>query len=317
MSMTISISVIVPTHDRPVELAATVDALLRQTHLPSELIIVNDGTSELDPSLARKVRSAGVKFLDHHRDVPSSAGSRNCGLELASGDVAVLLDDDVEAPPDFLFHLKALYEADRQGLVAGIGGRYVEPQPPRWTQRVWEILAAALAENRWAPRVSLARYVRLPAPLASRLRPAWRLVGGVMSLRRRVYAAQRFTEAFAGYGLAEDTELSFRLGATEAIFLAPELTVLHRKAATGRPDPYRRGRTYVAHMLYIARRSVQKGAGTWLLLGYHLVGMILLASVWSLLSWRRHNLRLAGGMAAELFNLSCLGRAARRLLCGC
>jgi hypothetical protein len=230
----------------------------------------------------------------------------------------------VEAPPDFLSGLEALYEADRQGIVAGIGGRYVEP-PPRWTQHVWQVLAAALAENRWAPRVSLARYVRLPPPLAGRLRPTWRLVGGVMSLRRRIYATHRFTEAFAGYGLAEDTELSFRLGAMEALFLAPELTVLHRKAATGRPDPYCRGRTYVANMLYIARSSVQGGAGTWLLLGYHLAGMILLASVWSLLSWRRHNLRLARGMVAELWSRlgrACHGvalasRAARRLLCGC
>jgi GT2 family glycosyltransferase len=313
--MTLSISVIVPTHDRPAELAAAIDALLRQSRLPDELIVVNDGIVPLEPSLAPKVRSAGVKFIDHRRDVPSSAASRNRGLELASGHVAVLLDDDVEVPLDFLSRLEALYEADPQGIVAGIGGRYVEPQPPSLPRRMWQALAVALAENRWAPRVSLARYVRLPPPLTGWLRPTWRLVGGVMSLRRRVYATHRFTETFAGYGLAEDTELSFRLGATEALFLAPELAVLHRKAATGRPDPYQRGRTYVAHMLYIARHSVQGGAGTWLLLGYHLAGMILLASVWSLLSWRRHNLLLAGGMAAEI---CCrMGRAARRLLCGC
>ena len=313
--MTLSISVIVPTHDRPDGLAATVESLLRQQRRPDELIVVNDGSCQIDASLSARLRAAGVRFAAERRDVPSAAASRNRGMELAGGDLAVLLDDDVEAPPDFLGRLEALYEADQRGQVAGICGRYVEPQPTRLTSRLWQTLAAAFAENRWAPRVSTARYVRLPQPLARRLVPAWRFVGGVMSLRRRVYTQYRFTEAFAGYSLAEDTELSFRIGATEALFLAPELTVLHRKAATGRPDPYRRGRMYVANMLAIATGSVQGGAGTWLLLGYHLAGMILLASAWSLLSWRRHNMRLAAGMVAEL--LSRLGGAVGRPLCGC
>jgi len=52
-----------------------------------------------------------------------------------------------------------------------------------------------------------------------------------------------------------------------------------------------------------------------LLLGYHLAGMIFLASTWALLSWRPHNLHLAAGMAVELANQA--GRAARRVLCGC
>ena len=68
-------------------------------------------------------------------------------------------------------------------------------------------------------------------------------------------------------------------------------------------------------MLSIARTSVQGGAGTWLLLGYHLGGMMLLASVWALLSWRVHNLQLAAGIATELLDQG--RRAAGRLLCGC
>jgi glycosyltransferase involved in cell wall biosynthesis len=313
--MTLRISVIVPTHDRPDGLAAAVESLLRQTRLPDELIVINDGQADLDASLAARAIQAGVKFLTERRAVASAAASRNRGLELASGDVAVLLDDDVEAPREFLSRLESLYQADQREQVAGICGYYVEPQPPRIPRRVWEAIAAAFAENRWAPRLSAARYVRLPGALARRLRPTWRLVGGVMSLRRRVYATARFTEAFGGYSLAEDTELSFRLGTREALFFAPQLGVLHRKAATGRPDPYRRGRMYAANMLSIARTSVQGGAGTWLLLGYHLVGMIVLASVWALLSRRGHNLQLARGIAAELFG-QCR-QATGRFLCGC
>ncbi|MCJ7544557.1 MAG: glycosyltransferase family 2 protein, partial [Phycisphaerae bacterium] len=199
--MTLRVSVIVPSHDRPEGLAAAVESLLHQTHLPDELIVINDGQADIDASLQARAAAAGVKFLTERRSVPSAAASRNRGLELAGGDVAVLLDDDVEAPPDFLARLESLYEADRQQQVSGICGQYVEPTPPGLPRRVWEAIAGALAENRWAPRVSAARYLRLPPGLLGRVRPAWRLVGGVMSLRRRVYQRYRFTEAFAGYSL--------------------------------------------------------------------------------------------------------------------
>jgi len=309
-----TISVILPTHDRPEGLAQTVESILRQTRLPDELIVVNDGQAEIDQALPAKAEAAGVRFIYRRRSPPSSAASRNCALELATGDIAMLLDDDIVAPGDLLARLEALYAADTGGVVGGICGRYVEQGPTPLPSRVWQAIAAGLAENRWAPRVSAGRYASLPPALRGRLVPTWRLVGGAASLRRRVYEQYRFTEAFGGYSLGEDTEMSFRIGAREALFAAPELTILHVKAPEGRPANYQRGRCYVANMLYIARNSVQRGVGTWLLLGYHLAGMIALAAVWSLLSLRRGNLRLAGGMAAEL--LAAVRGWVGRQLCG-
>ena len=136
-----------------------------------------------------------------------------------------------------------------------------------------------------------------------------------MSLRRKLYRRYRFTEAFGGYSLAEDTELSFRIGATEALFFAPELAVLHRKAATGRPDPYRRGRMYVANMLAIAPRQRAGWGGHLAAAGLSpdrddRAGVGVVAA-----ELAPAQPPLAGGMAAELGTR--LARAAGRLLCGC
>ncbi len=313
--MAMSITVIVPTHDRPDALKRTVESVLAQSRLPDEMIVINDGAEEIDAGLARDVEAAGVRFVDCRRGPPSSAASRNCGLELAGGDVAAMLDDDVVASADFLARLEELYEADAERIVGGICARYVEPARPRLPRRVWQLLAAALAENRWAPRVSAARYAKLPRALRGRLEPTWRFVGGAASLRRRVYQQYRFTEAFGGYSLGEDTELSFRIGAREALFCAPELTVEHVQAAGGRPENYTRGRSYAANMFHIARNATPGGAGTWMLLGYHLAGIIVLAILYSLVGWRRRNLRLAAGLAAGL--MSELRASAGRQLCGC
>jgi glycosyltransferase involved in cell wall biosynthesis len=311
--MALTISVIVPTHDRPQSLAKAIESILAQSRRPDELIVVNDGTQKL-PDEIERVAAAAVPFRCIRRKEASSSASRNAGLAAAFGNVAVMIDDDMVPAADYLSRLAALYEADSAGAVGGIGAVYTLPSPPPLAQRVWDAVAAALAENRWATRRCAARGVSLPPGLRGRLLPARRLPGGAISLRRRVYAAYRFTEAFGGYSLGEDTEFSFRLGRTEALFVAPELVIRHKMPAAGRPEPYLRGRTYAANMLHIARHSVDGGAGTWLLLLYHLVGMALLAAAWGALSLRKKNLRLAAGIAEELARQG--AGALRRLWCG-
>ena len=52
--MTESISVILPTHDRPDSLRRAVRSVLAQSLLPVELIIVNDGDEEIPATRTEK-----------------------------------------------------------------------------------------------------------------------------------------------------------------------------------------------------------------------------------------------------------------------
>lgn len=312
--MTLKVSVIVPTHDRPAALAEAAEAVWAQTHRPCELIIVNDGERDISPQIADQAAVAGVKLIHHRRDVPSLPASRNFGMKLAGGDVVLFLEDDVTIAPDYLARLVALYEADADGLVAGIGGRVVEHLPMR--RRFFNVVSAALGQGRWSPRICAARYVALPAALRGRLCPARRLSGGATSLRSSVARRVRFEEDFAGYAIGEDREFSFRVGRRFALFVAPELVVVHTPAPSGRSETRQLGRSYVANSLHIARRSVDGGAGTWLLVGYDLAGMVLLYSLYAVIGrGRGEKVRFVAGMIQELF--SRCRRGVREFICGC
>jgi glycosyltransferase involved in cell wall biosynthesis len=301
----LTVSIILPTHDRPERLRRAVGSILAQTRRPDELIVIDDGGGGEPTALAGKVRDAGVRFVHERRERPSLPASRNRGMAIARGDVLLFMDDDVTLPPSFVSDLMALYEADAGGVVAGIGATVSPPKARRRAQRLWDALCYRLGQTRWVPRRCAARHVRLPPPLRGPLAAARRLYGCAMSFRAAVGRAHRFDEALAGYALGEDMDYSFRVGKTRALFLAAGLRVAHEPGGGGRPDGRALGRMYVVNHLRIAARGSDGDAGTWAVLACDFLAVIVMSVAWSALSLRRRNLAFAAGMVAAL-----AGRAA-------
>src|SRR5262249_52513802 len=59
----------------------------------------------------------------------SSAAQRNQGIRLATADVLLLIDDDSLMYPDCAEQILRIYEADPEGVVAGVNAMHV-PVPP-------------------------------------------------------------------------------------------------------------------------------------------------------------------------------------------
>jgi len=91
-----SVSVIIPTRDRPEYLAEALESVRRQTHPELELLLVRDGgppfPNEIGVLLARF--DFPVILLEHDDVSGGAARSRNWALTRARGDVIAFLDDD-------------------------------------------------------------------------------------------------------------------------------------------------------------------------------------------------------------------------------
>lgn len=113
-SDSIQFSVIIPTHNRPDELAGALESLRKQTHRNFEVVIVNDGQE----SVEGVVRNSSLAADDINIHVVQTSGNlgpsaaRNAGHAAASGDVIAYLDDDDLYYPDHLATHAAQYAAD-------------------------------------------------------------------------------------------------------------------------------------------------------------------------------------------------------------
>ena len=112
-----SVSVVIPCYNAARTLAACLVALHGQTRPPSEIVVVDDASSDQSSDIAR---SFGCQVTVHPVNRGVSA-ARNTGAAAASGDVIFFLDSDVALYPDAIENaLSALVADSRLGVVQGI-----------------------------------------------------------------------------------------------------------------------------------------------------------------------------------------------------
>lgn len=114
------ISVIIPTYNYAHLLPRALDSVLQQQAEDIELIVVNDGSTDHTSTLladysARYHRLRIVEQLNG-----GAASARNCGINLACGRYALLLDADDELLPNALAVLReVVLAAPAAGMVLG------------------------------------------------------------------------------------------------------------------------------------------------------------------------------------------------------
>ena len=102
----ISVSVVIPVHNRQAVIGRAVYSVLRQSSPPDEIIIVNDGSNDNTLNVCEEIAAPGVRIIT----LPGNCGSqkaRNAGLQAAKGNWIAFLDSDDEWLPNQLEKLVA------------------------------------------------------------------------------------------------------------------------------------------------------------------------------------------------------------------
>ena len=105
-----SISILLPTRDRPEFLLEALGAVAAQTHPELELIVVRDGGAPLSADALGAIDRLDfpATLVEHDGDSEGAAVARNRGLAKARADAVAFLDDDDLWAPD---HASALARA--------------------------------------------------------------------------------------------------------------------------------------------------------------------------------------------------------------
>lgn len=245
-------SVVIPTMRREAILEATLESLQECDPKPAEVIVIDadsEGSSrDVVTHFDHEVAPA-VRYLQSR---PSLTLQRNIGIDHASGDVVVFLDDDVTIQADLFARLEEAYQRD----IVGATGRVIEPTSKRRLGPASFFRRALPGGGREGTftRYGYPRYLRdLDSP-----RDVEFMQGCFMSARLEAADAVRFDEHMGGYALAEDEDFSYRLSKLGSICYLPELVVRHRKLGFGSADERRFGRLVVVNRAYLFRKNFRR-----------------------------------------------------------
>lgn len=124
------ISIVIPTYNRAKLLAQTLPALASQQLAPGlsyEVIFVSNGSSDHTGEVLAAAIAAHPEVFRYHRIEPTGGPSapRNVGIRAATGEVVVILDDDVRPDPDLVLRYAEFHQAHPEQHVAAVGEAYV------------------------------------------------------------------------------------------------------------------------------------------------------------------------------------------------
>lgn len=121
--MVTKVSVIVPVWNGLIDLPACLDAVLMQSYPDFEVIVMDDGSTDGSADyVTQHYPSVRVSQNEHNFGYSITC---NKGLDLAEGDVLVLLNQDTEAHPGWLDALVEAIKSDRK--VGIVGGKCLYP----------------------------------------------------------------------------------------------------------------------------------------------------------------------------------------------
>lgn len=138
-----TITVVIPVFNGADWLAEALQSVLRQSLLPNEILVINDGSTDNSAEIAQSFKGVRVHTFEN----TGLSASRNRGIELASSKWIAFLDhDDVWEPEKLERQMKAL-KADSEADVCVTSRRYLLVGKTPHDIRIGDIQAVPNSES--------------------------------------------------------------------------------------------------------------------------------------------------------------------------
>jgi cellulose synthase/poly-beta-1,6-N-acetylglucosamine synthase-like glycosyltransferase len=223
--------VLVPSFQRPLDLARCLDALKSQRRLPEEVVAILRAVDVESRAVVEQKRAGFPLLRTVLVSAPGQVHALNSGLAASSGEIVAITDDDAAPRPDWLERAVKIFASD--AAVGGVGGR-------DWVhhgEQVESGIHPVVGKLQWFGRSIGNHHLGAGTP-----REVDFLKGANMSFRREAIRSLRFDTRLRGTGAQVCNDMAFSLAVRRSgwkLIYDPAAAVDHYPAA--RFDEDRRG----------------------------------------------------------------------------
>ena len=222
-----SVTVLIPCFNTAPYLPATLKSVLQQTSPASEIILVDDGSSDgtLDVIREFAARHSVIKVIALAGN-QGVVAARNAGLALATGDFVAMLDgDDIWTPDALALRIALAQQYPSADLIATDFCWFNEVLP---AEPVGRIGLGPRGRARFAHSFATGEAMILQHPFDAAASTHFVWTGATLIKRSALLAVGNFEAAFEG---PEDTLLWLRLAQRGVFVFSPKITAFYRQRA--------------------------------------------------------------------------------------
>ena len=253
-------SVVIPTKNRPTELATVIDSLLAQTRLPDQLIIIDQSSS--DKVIREKViplaqeKGVALDYI-HDETITGLVQAKAASIPYNHCDYISFFDDDIVHEPDYLNVIEQAW-INYPDMI-GVNGVILNAPKEGFLRRLMFRLThfGLFKDNRQQVLRKLKETTQAPQAVDA-------LSGGLSTWKKEVFEQLGFDtkNKFHAY---EDKEFSIRINRLfpNKMFIVPQAKLYHYHAAGNRQSLLRRTENDVVEVWMLFKKN-----GNWDYLGF-------------------------------------------------
>jgi len=270
-----NVSVVIATMNREEELRQCLNSIKRQTYLPKEIIIVDDGN--LNQHDIAKSIPEDIDFKYHKKNEPSLSKSRNIGAKLAESQLLLFLDDDVVLEPNYIKEIIKVFKSDLHAKIAGVSGIIINREEKPSFLKLWE-RAFLLSLGKPGVILPWGFYTKIDR-INEVIQTDW-IPGGLSCFRKEVfeyfqlYDFKDFGHKGGRHGLA-DVEFSLRIREKYKLVVTPHAKLYHYRPKATKVRSYNVGYKQAFNQGVLFAKYCKKSVFNYICFIWALIGLIL------------------------------------------
>ena len=260
-------SFVIPTKNRPEELTTVFGAILAQTRLPEQVIIIDQSSPEkvIKDQLVPLAKKANIR-LDyiHDESIKGLVQAKAVSLQYNSCDYISFFDDDIVHEPNYLAAIEQAISTYPEMI--GVNGVILNaPKEGILKRFIFRLTHFGLYKD------NRQRVIRSLTPKTEQPQAVDALSGGLSTWRKEVFDSVSFDtkNKFHAY---EDKEFSIRIERAfpKQMFIVPQAKLYHYHAAGNRQSLLRRTKNDVVEVWKLFKKN---GNYNWL--GFDLIVLLM------------------------------------------
>lgn len=271
-------SIVIPTKDRPLDLQNCIRAIINQTILPDELIIVDASSDSIDAvnqKNCKKIIEDKVKLI-YIKSTPGSNRQRNTGAGHASGGIIFFIDDDIVLKEDYCERILEVYEMKKDLNTGGVQGTTIlnyfnQTWISRTFRKLFFMTRASIGEkSRFLPSLGYI-YISMPQEIIE----VEAMSAGLCSYYKGIFNEFRFDEKFES---CQDLEISYRTSRKYKLFQTPYALLTHNHSISTHLSSRQHNKRHIINTYRLAKKYLPKRSKNWLAYYWSVLGVIILSA---------------------------------------